>query len=75
MLLSRPPHTLSLLLQIHAAVVKYGLRWDRYVANALVVMYSECIRVDEAERVLINIDDKHSVSWNSMLAVYLQNGL
>nr|AYM00712.1 pentatricopeptide repeat protein [Salvia miltiorrhiza] len=61
--------------QIHAVVFKYGLCWDRYVANALVVMYSECSRIDEAERVFINIDDRDSVSWNSMLAAYVQNGL
>ncbi|KAH6812423.1 Tetratricopeptide repeat superfamily protein [Perilla frutescens var. frutescens] len=62
-------------MQIHAVVFKYGLSCDRYVANALVVMYSECSRVDEAERVFINIDDRDSVSWNSMLASYAQNGL
>ncbi|KAL1539717.1 pentatricopeptide repeat-containing protein, chloroplastic [Salvia divinorum] len=61
--------------QIHALIFKYGLSWDRYVANALLFMYSECSRVDEAERVFINTDDRDSVSWNSMLAAYVQNGL
>lgn len=62
-------------MQLHAAVLKYGFCCDRYVANALLLMYSECSRVDEAEKVFINIDDRDSVSWNSMLAAYVQNGL
>jgi len=66
---------LSSVMQIHAVLLKYGLYCDRYVANALVAMYSECGRVDEAERVFNNIDDMDSVSWNSMLAAFVQSGL
>ncbi|KAL8055103.1 hypothetical protein ABFX02_04G034900 [Erythranthe guttata] len=61
--------------QIHAFVLKSGLSFDRYVANALVVMYSKCSRINEAARIFIDIGDRDNVSWNSMLAAYVQNGL
>ncbi|KAK4407184.1 Pentatricopeptide repeat-containing protein, chloroplastic [Sesamum angolense] len=38
-------------MQIHALVLKSGLSSDRYVANALLVMYSKCSRIDDATRV------------------------
>ncbi|KAI3449689.1 hypothetical protein Pfo_006354 [Paulownia fortunei] len=62
-------------MQIHAVVLKSNLCFDRYVANALVVMYSKCSRIDEAAKVFVNIGDRDNVSWNSMLAAYVQNGL
>lgn len=62
-------------MQIHAVVLKSTLSFDRYVANALVVMYSKCSRIDEAARIFANIGDRDNVSWNSMLAAYVQNGL
>ncbi|KAK6164627.1 hypothetical protein DH2020_001491 [Rehmannia glutinosa] len=62
-------------MQIHAVALKCGLCIDRYVGNALVVMYSKFSRIDEAARVFVNIDDRDNVSWNSMLAAYVQNGL
>ncbi|KAL8530467.1 hypothetical protein ACS0TY_007491 [Phlomoides rotata] len=62
-------------MQIHGAALKSGVCCERYVLNALVVMYSKCSRVDEAERVFANIVDRDSISWNSMLAAYVQNSL
>ncbi|KAL0459482.1 UNVERIFIED_CONTAM: Pentatricopeptide repeat-containing protein, chloroplastic [Sesamum latifolium] len=62
-------------MQIHALVLKSGLSSDRYVANALVVMYSKCSRIDDATRVFEDMGDRDNVSWNSMLAAYVQNNL
>lgn len=61
--------------QIHAAALKSGFCYERYVMNALVVMYSKCSRVDEAERLFFSSGDRDSISWNSMLAAYVQNCL
>ncbi|KAL0295030.1 UNVERIFIED_CONTAM: Pentatricopeptide repeat-containing protein, chloroplastic [Sesamum calycinum] len=62
-------------MQIHALVLKSGLSSDRYVANALLVMYSKCSRIDDATRVFEDMGDRDNVSWNSMLAAYVQNNL
>ncbi|KAG8389296.1 hypothetical protein BUALT_Bualt02G0214500 [Buddleja alternifolia] len=62
-------------MQIHAFVIKSSLCLDRYVGNALLVMYSKCNRTEEAARVFANMGEKDSISWNSMLAAYVQNGL
>lgn len=62
-------------MQIHGDALKSGLCCERYVLNALVVMYAKYSRVDDAERVFINTGDKDSISWNSMLAAYVQNCL
>ncbi|GFP97982.1 pentatricopeptide repeat-containing protein at3g63370 [Phtheirospermum japonicum] len=60
--------------QIHALASKSCLCHDRYVGNALVVMYSKFGKVDEAKRVFLDIHDKDNVSWNSMLDAYVENG-
>ncbi|KAL3827995.1 hypothetical protein ACJIZ3_016797 [Penstemon smallii] len=62
-------------MQLHALLMKYCLYFDRYVANALVVMYSRCCRTDEATRVFFDMGQRDNVSWNSMLSAYVQNGL
>ncbi|XP_051141979.1 pentatricopeptide repeat-containing protein At3g63370, chloroplastic isoform X2 [Andrographis paniculata] len=61
--------------QVHALILKYGLSFDRYVANAFVVLYAKCGRIDEAARVFDDIGDRDGISWNSMLDAYVQNGL
>ncbi|KAK4482298.1 hypothetical protein RD792_009451 [Penstemon davidsonii] len=62
-------------MQLHALLTKYCLYFDRYVANALVVMYSKCGRTDEATRVFSDMGERDNVSWNTMLSAYVQNGL
>ncbi|EPS69874.1 hypothetical protein M569_04890 [Genlisea aurea] len=62
-------------MQIHALVFKYNLNSDRYIGNALVVMYSKCRRVNEAARIFDRIPDRDIISWNSMLAAYVQCNL
>ncbi|KAL3647826.1 hypothetical protein CASFOL_008794 [Castilleja foliolosa] len=61
--------------QIHALASKSSLCHDRYIGNALVVMYSKFGKTDEAKRIFLDIHDKDSVSWNSMLDAYVVNGL
>ncbi|XP_073054149.1 pentatricopeptide repeat-containing protein At3g63370, chloroplastic isoform X5 [Primulina eburnea] len=62
-------------MQMHNIVLKSHIFSDRYVANALVVMYSKFSRIDEAIRVFTEMPERDNVSWNAMLSGYVQNGL
>ncbi|XP_066330494.1 pentatricopeptide repeat-containing protein At5g50390, chloroplastic-like [Miscanthus floridulus] len=66
--------------QLHCCVVKAGVCGDvadRYLACALLDMYSKCSLIDEARRVFDGLPRPHRtsvVAWNSMLAAYVLHG-
>ncbi|KAL3717418.1 hypothetical protein ACJRO7_008926 [Eucalyptus globulus] len=62
-------------MEIHAAVLKSGYEIDVHVGNALIAMYARCGEMNGAARVFFNLVDRDSVSWNSMLSGFVQNGL
>ncbi|KAA8539995.1 hypothetical protein F0562_026687 [Nyssa sinensis] len=67
-------NNLSVGLQIHASVVKFGLDSNLFVGNCLVAMYGKCGCLVEARQVLDDMPCRDVVSWNSMVAGYAQNG-
>ncbi|CAF2123558.1 BnaA03g19160D [Brassica napus] len=60
--------------QIHCDVVKMGLDNDPYVCTSLLLMYSKCCMVGEAETVFSCVLDKRLEIWNAMVAAYAENG-
>ena len=63
--------------QLHCCVVKAGACGDvadRYLACALLDMYSKCGLIDEARRVFDGLPRASVVAWNSMLAAYVLHG-
>lgn len=61
--------------QIHNHIIRLnGVKHDVAVENALVVMYSQCSRLDIARQVFDTISHRNVVSWNSMISGYSQNG-
>ncbi|KAJ4981413.1 hypothetical protein NE237_032250 [Protea cynaroides] len=62
-------------MEIHNALLKLGRNLHIYEANALLVMYARCGRMDEAVRVFQQMDNRDDISWNSMLSGFVQNGL
>ncbi|CAN6689034.1 unnamed protein product [Malus baccata var. baccata] len=58
---------------IHGLVVKLGLESNVCVGNTLLSMYSEAGRSEDAELVFQRMIEKDIISWNSMLACYVQN--
>lgn len=58
---------------IHGLVVKLGMESNVCVGNTLLSMYSEAGRSEDAELVFHRMIDKDIISWNSMLACYVQN--
>ncbi|XP_056684186.1 pentatricopeptide repeat-containing protein At3g63370, chloroplastic [Spinacia oleracea] len=61
-------------MEIHAAILKSNDHTHLYVANALLVMYTRCGRMKEAAQIFLKMTDKDSITWNSMLSGFVQNG-
>nr|XP_043611491.1 pentatricopeptide repeat-containing protein At3g63370, chloroplastic [Erigeron canadensis] len=61
--------------EIHAFLLKSDYYLDRYVGNALVVMYTKCGKMKEAARIVNGMGEKDSVTWNSLLSGFVQNDL
>ncbi|TXG71073.1 hypothetical protein EZV62_006008 [Acer yangbiense] len=61
-------------LQIHGAAVKVGLDSNLFIGNRLVSMYGKCGCSVEARQVLDEMPNRDVVSWNLMVAGYVQSG-
>ncbi|XP_020105353.1 putative pentatricopeptide repeat-containing protein At5g09950 [Ananas comosus] len=62
--------------QIHALVVKNGISNDTAVENALITCYAKSGDMDSCEELFVKMSDRRdNVSWNSMVAGYIHNGL
>lgn len=60
--------------EIHTVAIKLGLETDVFVGNSLVVMYSECGNINDAAAAFKKIDEKNTVSWNSIIVGSSQHG-
>ncbi|KAK7324868.1 hypothetical protein VNO77_28762 [Canavalia gladiata] len=61
-------------MQIHALVVKHGFEAVRPVCNSLISMYSKSGMLRDARDIFDDMENKDSVSWNSMIAGHVING-
>ncbi|EXB53343.1 hypothetical protein L484_016225 [Morus notabilis] len=62
-------------LQVLGNVVKSGLDTNVSVGNSLIAMYGSCGNVKEACRVFNDMDERDTISWNSIISANAQNGL
>lgn len=60
-------------LQIHGAILKFGMDSNLFVGNGLVAMYGKCKCLKEARQMFDEMPCRDVVSWNSMVAGYAQN--
>ncbi|MFS7976982.1 putative tetratricopeptide-like helical domain superfamily [Helianthus anomalus] len=60
--------------QIHASVLKSPYEGDVYMGSALIDMYSKCGNVGCAQKVFNRMNQRNTVSWNSLISCYEQNG-
>ncbi|XP_016500576.2 pentatricopeptide repeat-containing protein At1g18485-like [Nicotiana tabacum] len=61
--------------QIHGFVLRNGLETDMSTGVSLVSFYMNCGKPELAQLLFDRIEDKNIVSWNVMIAGYLQNAL
>ncbi|XP_058211231.1 pentatricopeptide repeat-containing protein At2g13600-like [Rhododendron vialii] len=60
--------------QIHASVMKSRYSLDVYMGSALIDMYAKCGSVASARNVFDGMNERNTVSWNSLITCYEQNG-
>ncbi|XP_011658262.1 putative pentatricopeptide repeat-containing protein At3g23330 [Cucumis sativus] len=61
--------------EIHGCSIRQGLDADIYVASSLIDMYAKCTRVADSCRVFTLLTERDGISWNSIIAGCVQNGL
>ncbi|XP_023552030.1 pentatricopeptide repeat-containing protein At3g49170, chloroplastic [Cucurbita pepo subsp. pepo] len=60
--------------QIHARVIKSGLKSNQSICNALISMYSKCGDIDSAFQVFEDMDDRNVISWTSIITGFAKHG-
>ncbi|KAF7833088.1 putative pentatricopeptide repeat-containing protein [Senna tora] len=69
------PTRLTLGMQIHGLMSKSKCASDMVLSNALMFMYANCLgSIEDARRVFDEIQNKNSISWNSIISVYCHRG-
>ncbi|EOA16032.1 hypothetical protein CARUB_v10004161mg [Capsella rubella] len=59
---------------IHGYAIRRGFLPHLVLETALVDMYGECRQLKSAELIFDRMAEKNLVSWNSIIAAYVQNG-
>ncbi|XP_010258195.1 PREDICTED: putative pentatricopeptide repeat-containing protein At1g69350, mitochondrial [Nelumbo nucifera] len=63
-------------MSVHGFVIKRGIDPDFHlVGPAVIDMYASCGKTGYCQKVFDAIQDKDIVSWNALIAVYVQKGL
>ncbi|KAA8514997.1 hypothetical protein F0562_018216 [Nyssa sinensis] len=60
--------------EIHIVAIKLGLENDVFVGNSLTVLYSKCGNINDGVATFKKIDEKNTVSWNSIIGGCAQHG-
>lgn len=61
--------------EIHGYAIRHGLGTDVYIGSSLIDMYAKCTRVEDSHRVFCLLPIRDAISWNSIIAGCVQNGL
>lgn len=61
--------------EIHGCAIRQGFDADVYVASSLIDMYAKCTRVADSCQVFSLLTKRDGISWNSIVAGCVQNGL
>ncbi|GAB4850887.1 hypothetical protein Ancab_030188 [Ancistrocladus abbreviatus] len=61
--------------EIHGFAIRHGFDDDLYLASGLIDMYAKCAQVQDAQRLFGVLPYCDSISWNSIIAGCVQNGL
>lgn len=58
---------------VHSKIVKFGVECSVFVSNCLIDMYGKCGFAEEAIRLFNEMNDKDTISWNSVIAASARN--
>ncbi|XP_077216268.1 putative pentatricopeptide repeat-containing protein At3g23330 [Tasmannia lanceolata] len=61
--------------QIHGLLISLGFEWNPYAQNALICMYSGCGNIKTAFQVFDKMPHRNTITWNSIIAGCVHNGL
>lgn len=61
-------------MRLHADALKQGLASDVFACNTLIRMYGKCYAITEAQRIFERMSERTLVSWNAMLAAFVEQG-
>lgn len=60
--------------ETHGYAVRHGYDRDVFIGSSLIDMYANCMQLEDSYKVFKLSPQKDRVSWNSMIAVCIQNG-
>ncbi|PIN16185.1 hypothetical protein CDL12_11171 [Handroanthus impetiginosus] len=60
--------------QLHGVILKFRLKMEIFIGNALATMYGKCGQILDADKVFDEMPHKDLVSWNAILSGYAQEG-
>lgn len=60
---------------IHGYVIKMGFEDCVFVSSSLIDMYGKCGVLEHSRKVFDYIPERNVVTWNSIIASYVQNGM
>nr|AYM00736.1 pentatricopeptide repeat protein [Salvia miltiorrhiza] len=60
--------------QLHCNVIKNAFDSDFTVSNSLLSMYAKFFDTERAQKVFDEMPSRDTISWNSMINCYMQNG-
>ncbi|XP_024037882.1 putative pentatricopeptide repeat-containing protein At3g23330 [Citrus sinensis] len=61
--------------EIHGYAIRHGLDANVCIGSSLINMYAKCARVEDSHRLFCLLPVKDAISWNSIIAGCVQNGL
>nr|DAD21884.1 TPA_asm: hypothetical protein HUJ06_023347 [Nelumbo nucifera] len=59
-------------MEFHCLTVKLGLDTTPSIGNAILIMYSKCNLIEEANKAFESIEEKDAISWNTFIAACSQ---
>ncbi|KAL4194156.1 hypothetical protein AMTRI_Chr05g67260 [Amborella trichopoda] len=61
-------------MSLHCLSVKYGLFLDVFIGSGIIVLYTRCGFIQNAQKVFDEMPVRDVVSWNAMISGFSQNG-
>ncbi|KAF3446011.1 hypothetical protein FNV43_RR11189 [Rhamnella rubrinervis] len=61
--------------EVHGRVLKYGFGRNKSLNNNLMAFYSKCGKFDEVCQLFEKLPKRDVISWNTMIACYVQMGM